>query len=263
MSLLELADVSVVYGGVAAVDSVTLAVEEGTVTGLIGPNGAGKTTMIDAVTGFAPTASGTITFGGRRIDRLAPHRRAAGGLARTFQSLELFEDLTVRENLLVAADRARWWSPLVDVVAPRRREPETLAWALDLFGLSPYADRLPAALSHGQRKRVGIARALVASPRLVLLDEPAAGLDTAESAQLGTQLLGLPEHGITVFLIDHDMGLVLSVCETVAVIDFGTLIAIGPPDAIRTDEAVIKAYLGEQARQREEGAGTPVVGGAE
>jgi branched-chain amino acid transport system ATP-binding protein len=247
MPLLELRDVSVVFGGLAAVDHVSLPVEEGTVTGLIGPNGAGKTTLIDAITGFVPIASGSILFEGRRIDDVTPHRRVLQGLSRTFQSLELFDDLSVHDNLQVAADRPRWWSPFADVVLPRRPEPESLAWALEALGLEGSDDRLPSELSHGRRRRVGIARALVSRPRLILLDEPAAGLDTAESRLLGEQLRKLPALGITVLLIDHDMSLVLSVCDTISVLDFGKTIASGTPAEIRNNDRVIHAYLGEDA----------------
>ena len=245
MPLLELRDVSVVFGGLAAVDHVSFQAEEGLVTGLIGPNGAGKTTLIDAITGFVPIASGGILFDGDRIDGVTPHRRVLRGLSRTFQSLELFEDLTVRDNLQVAAERPRWWSPFADAFLPSRRESESLAWALEAVGLEPFDDRLPSELSHGRRRRLGIARALVAKPRLILLDEPAAGLDTTESRLLGEQLRKLPALGITVLLVDHDMSLVLSVCDTIAVLDFGKVIASGTPTDIRNDERVIKAYLGE------------------
>lgn len=247
MPLLELRDVSVIFGGLAAVNHVSLAVDEGTVTGLIGPNGAGKTTLIDAITGFVPIASGSIVFEDDRIDNVTAHRRVLRGLSRTFQSLELFEDLSIHDNLQVAAERPRWWSPFADAVLPRRREPESLAWALDALGLEGSVDRLPSELSHGRRRRLGIARALVAKPRLILLDEPAAGLDTTESRLLGEQLRKLPALGITVLLIDHDMSLVLSVCDTISVLDFGKVIASGTPTDIRNNERVIQAYLGADA----------------
>ena len=257
MPLLELHDVSVVFGGLAAVNHVSLSAEEGMVTGLIGPNGAGKTTMIDVVTGLAPIATGTILFEGHQIEREAPHRRVLRGLSRTFQSLELFEDLSVRDNLQVAAERPAWWSPFVGAVLPRRDEPENLPWVLDTLGLKGAEDRMPSELSHGGRRRLGIARALVARPRLLLLDEPAAGLDTTESAQLGEQIRRLPELGTSIMLIDHDMSLVLGICDTISVLDFGKVIASGTPAEIRSNERVIQAYLGAEA----ESAATKVESG--
>ncbi|MGI9604014.1 MAG: ABC transporter ATP-binding protein [Acidimicrobiales bacterium] len=257
MNLLETTDLTVSFGGLHANDSVNLAVPEGSFVGLIGPNGAGKTTFIDAITGFVPLADGHVSFTGERIDGLAPHKRVRMGLSRTFQSLELFEDLTVGDNLLAAADRPKWWSFLADVVAPGRSTgvDEQVAWALEVVGLSDSADRLPSDLSHGQRKLVGVARALAGRPRLVLLDEPAAGLDTAESQNLGHRLRALLDHDITVFLIDHDMGLVLNVCDYIYVLDFGQIIAAGTPSEIRTDAAVIAAYLGEQAGEAQAASG--------
>ena len=235
----------VTYGGVVAVDDVDLAVPEGQVVGLIGPNGAGKSSMIDALTGYHPPSGGAVTFAGQDITRLRPHLRARRGLARTFQSIELFDDLTVEENLLVAADRTGVARALRDLLLPVRRGSRAdVDWALEVCGLQDVAGRLPTELSHGRRKLVGVARALAQRPRLVLLDEPAAGLDTDESRELGRRLRALPEQGVTVLLVDHDMGLVLSVCDHVHVLDFGRLIARGTPAEIREDPAVIAAYLG-------------------
>lgn len=252
--LLQVTDLSVTFGGLNAVDHVTLDVEEGRVVGLIGPNGAGKTTFIDAVTGFVPISSGRVAFDGTPCDHLAPHRRALRGLARTFQSIELFEDLSVRENLLVSSERVHWWSVLRNLVRPGGvSHVDQVDWALDLLGLGTAAEKMPSELSHGQRKLVGVARSLAARPKLVLLDEPAAGLDSKESHVLGEHIRELPRHGITVFLIDHDMHLVLGVCDEVYVLEFGELIARGSPAEIRNDERVVAAYLGEQAREVLEG----------
>ncbi|MBK9179134.1 MAG: ABC transporter ATP-binding protein [Acidimicrobiales bacterium] len=248
--LLEAREISVTFGGLRALEEVDLAVAEGSLVGLIGPNGAGKTTFIDAVTGFVPLSGGRLRFGGQDLTGLPAHQRARAGLTRTFQSLELFDDLDVRENLLVAAERPRWWHVLADVVRPgRRRAEEGVAYGLELLGIADLASRFPNELSQGQRKLVGVARALASSPRLVLLDEPAAGLDSAESELLGCHLRQLLGHGITVLLVDHDMGLVLSVCDDIFVLEFGQVIAHGPPSVIRRDEAVIGAYLGEQSRE--------------
>ncbi len=249
MALLEADEMSVTFGGLRAVDGANLRVEEGQLVGLIGPNGAGKTTCIDALTGFVPTSNGSIRLQGRDITSVPPHRRSHLGLGRTWQSVEPFQDLSVRENLEVAVDRPRWWSPLADILRPNRdRSMPSVDWALGLLGLDELGSRMPSELPHGQRKLLGVARALAAEPRLVLMDEPAAGLDTEESQLLGRRLRGITDHGITVFLVDHDMGLVLSVCDYIYVIEFGRLIAEGPPAEIRADERVISAYLGEQAR---------------
>jgi branched-chain amino acid transport system ATP-binding protein len=246
-SLLGVECLGVRYGGVVAVRDVNLEVGEGAIVGLIGPNGAGKTSMIDALTGYHPAASGSVTFNGADITRLRPALRARRGLARTFQSIELFDDLTVRENLQVAADRIGITRALRDLVLPIRAKPTpAVDWALELCGLVDVAASSPAELSHGVRKLVGVARALAQEPKLVLLDEPAAGLDTDESAELGRRLKSLPEHGVSVLLVDHDMGLVLSVCDDVYVLDFGQLIAHGTPEEIRASPAVIAAYLGTQ-----------------
>jgi ABC-type branched-subunit amino acid transport system ATPase component len=261
MALLETRGLTVRYGGLAANSDVDLDVPAGTLVGLIGPNGAGKTTFIDAITGFTAPSSGTVRFDGQDLNGLAPDRRAHLGLTRTFQSLELFEDLSVRDNLLVAAERPTWYSFLLDLLRPertRRQHEARIDEALRAVELYELADRLPSDLSHGQRKLVGVARALAAEPKLLLLDEPAAGLDTKESQKLGAQLRKLVEAGTTIFLIDHDMGLVLNVCDYIYVLDFGAIIAHGDPAAIRQDPAVIGAYLGESAGEAQAREGIDV-----
>jgi ABC-type branched-subunit amino acid transport system ATPase component len=250
-TLLEIHGLTVRYGGVSAVDDVSLSVQEGSCAGLIGPNGAGKTTFIDAVTGFTPSA-GSISFDGAEIHSLSPHRRARRGMCRTFQSLELFEDLSIRENLLAAAERTRWFSPVLDTLLPRAHSAASKAGddAMKLLGISHLADRLPGDLSLGQRKLVTVARALSMRPKLLLLDEPAAGLDTRETLALGQTLRRIVASGITLLLVDHDMGLVLDVCDVIHVLEFGKLIATGTPAEVRSDDAVIHAYLGEHAAAR-------------
>ena len=243
-ALLDVDELSVAFGGLRAVDDVSLSVRSDRIMGLIGPNGAGKTTTIDALCGFVPS-HGRVDLGGNRIDALPPHQRARNGLVRTFQSVELFNDLSVRENLLVAATTSRWWSPVVDAIAPRRSaRGANIDFALDVVGLRELAEVRPGALSHGQRRLAGVARALARTPKLVLLDEPAAGLDPSETADLGRVLRSLPEAGIGVLLVDHDMNLVLDICDELTVLNFGRVIAAGSPTAVREDPAVIAAYLG-------------------
>jgi branched-chain amino acid transport system ATP-binding protein len=247
MTLLDVQKLRITYGGVVAADDIDLEVAEGRVVGLIGPNGAGKTSVIDALTGYHSPDSGKILFGGEDITKLRAHTRARRGLARTFQSVELFDDLSVEDNLFVASERVGLARSVRDLFLPiARPDRGNVDWALGLCGLGDVADRGPADLPHGRRKLVGVARALASRPRLVLLDEPAAGLDTDESLVLGGHLRELPGEGVTVLLVDHDMGLVLSVCDEVYVLDFGKLIAHGSPEEIRGNDAVIAAYLGSR-----------------
>lgn len=265
MNLLETHDLTVSYGGLHANSNVNIKVEKGKLTGLIGPNGAGKTTFIDAITGFTNISSGRAEFKGNDLAGVSPAMRARDGLVRTFQSLELFEDLTVWENLIVMAEQNHWWSFLADVFKPNRRlgVEEQAEWAMNFLGLAEWRDRLTLDLSHGQRKLVSVARGLAAKPELLLLDEPAAGLDTVESQQLGSHLRDILDEDITLFLIDHDMGLVLSVCDYIYVLDFGKIIAEGTPEEVRKNPEVIKAYLGESAGeiQAQEGAAVRQQGG--
>ena len=242
---LQVSGLTVRYGAVTAVRDVDLEVRPGEVLGLIGANGAGKTSVIDAVTGFT-RATGRVTLGDVCLDRWPAHRRATAGLSRSFQSLELFEDVTVAENLLTAAqDRSRW-DAVRDLVWPRtqRLQPAALA-ALRELDLVGDLDRRPAALPFGRRRLVAIARALASGPAVLLLDEPAAGLDeheTAELARLIRRLAG--EWGLGVLLVEHDMTLVMSACDRVTVLDFGAVIATGSPAEIARDNAVRRAYLG-------------------
>ncbi len=236
------------YGNFLALNQVDICVPKDTFVALIGPNGAGKTTFMDAATGFIG-ASGEIDLNSRSLVGLSPHRRARKGLVRTFQSVELFDDLTVRENLLIAADPSRWWSTVADAVVPRRdhRAEQSVRAAMTALEIEDLADRLPGDITLGQRKLVSIARALAANPTVLLLDEPAAGLDSRESLVLGRTLKRLIRPDLSILIIEHDMGLVLNVCDWVYVLDFGSVIAAGPPAAITADEVVIRAYLGDEA----------------
>jgi ABC-type branched-subunit amino acid transport system ATPase component len=221
--------VSVSFGGVRAVAGVDLEIEPGELVGLIGPNGAGKTTFIDAITGFV-RAEGSVELAGASLDGLAPHVRAQRGLARTWQTVELFDDLTVRENLTVAAGKGA-----------------SVDEELKVLDLVHAAESMPWELSQAERKRAGIGRALVARPKLLCLDEPAAGLDVRQSKEFGALLPSIASTGTAVLLVDHDMGLVLSVCDRVVVLDAGAIIAQGTPAQIRGDERVIAAYLGHSS----------------
>jgi ABC-type branched-subunit amino acid transport system ATPase component/branched-subunit amino acid ABC-type transport system permease component len=245
-------ELSVTYGGLRAVDRVSLEVREGEIVGLIGPNGAGKTSLMDGLTGFTKT-SGGIEFLGQPIEDAPPHKRVRKGLARTWQSVELFDDLTLYENLRVARENETLRSLALDVVRPRRWiDQGQIESAMSLLGLADKAHRYPQDLSLGQQKLAGVARALCSSPSVVLLDEPAAGLDSEESRALGDRLCDIAADGTAILLIDHDMGLVLETCDYVYVLEFGRLIAEGTPDEIRSSTAVIEAYLGSEGAEVKE-----------
>jgi branched-chain amino acid transport system ATP-binding protein len=242
-SVLATSGLSVRFGGVRAVDEVDVVVEEGQLVGLIGPNGAGKTTFVDAVTGFV-RYTGRADLDGRDLAGMPPHARARRGLARTWQSTELFDDLSVRENLMVAAERPSWLALAAELVGRPAGDAAASHAALELLGIAPLAEAMPSELTQGQRKLVGVARAIAMQPRLLCLDEPAAGLDTHESEELGRRLRQIANAGTATLLIDHDMGLVLTICDLIVVLEFGKVIAAGPPDQVRRDPRVVKAYLG-------------------
>ncbi|MET7731904.1 branched-chain amino acid ABC transporter permease/ATP-binding protein [Streptomyces sp. NPDC005402] len=244
---LHVRDLTVRYGGVVAVDGLTLDVEPGRVVGLIGPNGAGKTSAIDAVTGFTRAESGSVRLDERDVTRAPVHRRAAAGLSRSFQSLELFEDMTVLDNLYAACDRPGKWAWLTDLVRPGTRPlPSHVLIAVREFGLQDSLDRPVGDLSYGERRLLAIARAVAASPSVLLLDEPAAGLSDDETRELAHLVRRLAEDwGMGVLLVEHDVDMVMSVCDQVVVLDFGRRICAGTPEEVRRDPAVRAAYLGD------------------
>jgi len=248
-SVLNTRDLTVQFGGIRAVNSVSLSCRAGQLTGLIGPNGAGKTTFVDAITGFLPkNTTGSIELDGEEVSGLAAHRLANRGLTRTWQTLELFDDISVRSNLAVASHRLTFTGAVRDYFHPSRAEGR-VDEVIDTLGLGSIVDRKPRELSQGQLKLVGVGRALASSStRILLLDEPAAGLDKNETAWFGAQLRNLVSQGYTLLLIDHDMGLVLNVCDYVHMLVYGELVVSGPPETMRSHPEVIGAYLGHRER---------------
>ena len=235
--MLALHDVGVRYGGVDALQGVSLEVEPGRVLGLIGPNGAGKTTLVNATTGLAPLAAGTIDLNGTRIDGQPPHRIARAGIARTYQNIRLFGALDVRTNLAAGA-----------YAQPGRLSNEAALALLERAGIAHAAlDTLASALPYGDQRRLEIARALASRPAILMLDEPAAGMNPTETARLVETIRALAAGGIGILLIEHDMTLVRAVCDHVVVLNFGEVLARGTPAEIARDPAVVEAYLGTSA----------------
>jgi sulfate-transporting ATPase len=239
-------DVSVRFGGVQALQKISLEVRSGEVLGVIGANGAGKTTLLDALTGFVPLETGQIHLNGERIDGWSVARRARAGIRRSFQGLELFETMTVRENLAVACDQVTTARSVRDVVMPRReRWTPAAITALTEFSLNDFIDTRPTDLSYGQRRLVAIARAAVSAPQILLLDEPAAGLDLEEREELAELIHTFAsERGVGVLLIEHDVDFVMRCSDQMVALDFGEIIAKGDPGEVRSDDRVIAAYLG-------------------
>jgi len=246
---LEVSDVTVRFGGLTALDAVSLTAAPRKVTGIIGPNGAGKTTLLNVLCGFVQPHAGRLRFGGTELRGLRPHRLASLGIARTLQGLGLFPGLTVLENVMTGATchaRAGFWSGVAGAGrsdSDERALRDRALAALDRAGLPDAAERLPGQLSYAHRKRVALARALVAEPRLLLLDEPASGLTEGELPELGELISQLADNACVV-VVEHRMDLMMSVCDSIAVLDFGKLIAFGPPQQVQADPAVTAAYLG-------------------
>lgn len=237
------------YGPVVAVDGLSVSVAPGEIVGLIGPNGAGKTSAIDAISGFSAAASGTIELGGHDLTRLVVHKRARMGLGRTFQAVEPFNDLTVAENLATATEQMNWWSWATSFARiPKLRMSAATGRVIQSFELDGELTHFPNEMPQGRRRLLGVARALAGQPSVLLLDEPAAGLDERETAELGDQLRRVArEQKIGMLLVEHDMSLVTSICDRVVALDFGKMIFSGPADEVLGDRAIRAAYLGEEA----------------
>jgi branched-chain amino acid transport system ATP-binding protein len=238
MAPLEVRDVTVRFGGNVALDQVSISAEPGCITGLIGPNGAGKTTLFNVVTGLLSPNSGRVELGGSDVTNLNPTKRARRGLARTFQRLELFSLLTVRENIRVAADIRKGWS------RDKSNPAEVVERIIERVGLQAIAEERVDSLPTGQCRLVELGRSLATKPKVLLLDEPASGQDETETEQFAALLRELADEGMVVVLVEHDVQLVMKICRAVHVLDFGQIIAVGTPAEIQANEAVLAAYLG-------------------
>ncbi|MGB7340070.1 MAG: ABC transporter ATP-binding protein [Phototrophicaceae bacterium] len=249
-ALLELKQVSRQFGGLAALSNVDMRVEQGQIVGLIGPNGAGKTTTINNITGLDHPTSGEIYFDNQPIHNAQPHHITHMGIARTYQNIRLFGDMTAYENLLIGQHKQGKATLLESILMlPRHHAQEKLLNAqatqlLARFNLADVAQVRADNLPYGDQRRLEIARALATDPKLILLDEPTAGMNPTETKAVGEQILQLRADGITVLVIEHDMSLIHQVCDEVYVLNFGQMIANGTPDAIRQNPLVIEAYLG-------------------
>lgn len=250
MTLFEARDVSKKFAGIMALDNVSIDVNDGEIVGLVGPNGAGKTTFFNCLLGLLKPDGGTITFDGAELSRVPTHRRARIGIGRTFQRIELFSGMSVREHLLVA-ERARrgdgrLWKDVIGMGRPRPDELARVDAMLELLGLTAEADRPVEMLSLGRARVVELARALMIEPKLLLLDEPSSGLDHAETAEIAEKLREVNrERGTAILIVEHDMPMVRSLVSRVFVLDFGRLIASGSADEVFDDDAVRKAYIGD------------------
>lgn len=251
---LEIERLTMQFGGLVAVNDVSLNVKQGRIHGLIGPNGSGKTTIFNMVSGYYKPTKGNIVFNNKSIGGLPAHQITALGFARTFQNLRLFSSMTVLDNVLVGMgyrSKTGLVQEMVNPFAVWREEKQFRKRAfelMDLLGVADYADELATSLPYGHQRRVEVARALATEPQMVLLDEPAAGLNETETDELRQTLLKIRESGITIFLVEHDMKLVMSVCDLISVLDYGKKIAEGTGQVISKDPVVVEAYLGKEEK---------------
>jgi branched-chain amino acid transport system ATP-binding protein len=253
VALLEIQGLSVRFGGNLAVNEVDLAADVGEITGLIGPNGAGKTTTFNLVCGVLTPTAGRVVLDGADLTEAGTHRRARAGIARTFQRIEVFGSMSARENVQVGVEFRRSWSrrsrenaQLLAAPGVELSVDDEIDLIMERLGLTDIADVRSGELPTGQARLVELGRALAIRPKVLLLDEPASGLDETESDALGELLVELARGGLAVLLVEHDMPLVMRVCDQISVLDFGTLIASGTPDEIRQNPQVIDAYLGSE-----------------
>ncbi|MGE5544285.1 MAG: ABC transporter ATP-binding protein [Bacillota bacterium] len=250
MAILEVKNVSQEFGGLLALDRLSITVEKGEIFGLIGPNGAGKTTLFNLITGIYRPSSGELLFEGRPIGGLRPHRIAEAGVGRTFQNIRLFKKLSALDNVRVgmhSVSQAGFISALLHTPWAMRKERITLEKSmalLDMVGLGDKAIELAGSLPYGEQRRLEIARAMALEPSLILLDEPAAGMNATEKEELLGLIRKIREMGVTVLLVEHDMNVVMNICHRIAVLDYGRKIAEGAPEQIKNDERVIESYLG-------------------
>lgn len=253
VAALRLQDLTIRFGGITAVNELDLELPQGIIAGLIGPNGAGKTTAFNLISGFYKPTAGSVSFHGQNITGLPPHAICKAGIARTFQNIRLFGNATALENVMVGGhvrQKSAWWMPPLQLPMVRGEEKRLTAASLDLLerlNLADAAHKLAASLPYGAQRRLEIARALATGPSLLLLDEPAAGMNPQESTELMDLIRGIQrDFSLTILLIEHDMKVVMGVCDRIWVLEYGLCIAEGRPEDIRSDERVIKAYLGEE-----------------
>ena len=258
-NVIEVKDVIMRFGGVTAVDHLNMAIPKGSIVGLIGPNGAGKTTAFNVITGFYTPTEGDVFFNGKKITGVPPHKICGLGMARTFQNIRLFYNETALENVMIGRHVRRkhhWWGSMLGLPGTLREEKDIRQKAeelLDRIGLSEYRDELASSLPYGAQRRLEIARALATEPSFLLLDEPAAGMNPQESLELMNFIRQIrDEFNLTILLIEHDMKVVMGVCEHIWVLEYGKLIAEGNAEAIRSNPRVIEAYLGEDVNNVED-----------